>query len=203
MTDIDLRTGGSRALPRSLATRRLLLRVPTLGDAVAVNEAVRESFAELHAWMEWAAVEPTLEDSRGFCQDAIRQREAGTACALLMLDANDGSLVGASGFARIDWQVPSFEIGYWCRTPLRGRGFVSETTEALARYAFEVLGAQRVYLRMDDRNLRSAAVAERLGFQLEGVLRNEVRDHHGRLRDTRVYALLGVAGLAAAVPVSP
>ncbi len=202
MARIDLRTGGKRMLPRSLATSRLLLRPPGPGDAAALNEAVRESFPELNAWMEWAASEPTLEDTRAFCEEAIRQREAGSACPMLMLDPKTGGLIGATGFARIDWEVPSFEIGYWCRTPLCGRGYVSEATEALARYAFDVLGAQRVCLRMDDRNQRSFAVAARLGFRLEGVLRHEVRDHHGRLRDTRVYALLDVSGLAS-VPVSP
>ncbi|MEQ8859836.1 MAG: GNAT family protein [Pseudomonadales bacterium] len=203
MSGIDLKSGGRRTLPRSLPTRRLLLRVPTLDDAEAVNEAIRESFTELNAWMEWAALEPTLEDTRTFCLDAIRQREAGSACALLMFDAADGSLVGATGFASIDWGVPAFEIGYWCRTPLTGRGFVSEAAEALTRHAFAVLGAARVFLRMDDRNARSYAVAERLGFQLEGVLRHEVRDHHGRLRNTRVYSLLDANRIAGSLPISP
>lgn len=183
-------------LPASLSTRRLLLRPPQIEDAAAINEAIRESFTELHAWMEWAVTVPTVAESRAFCETSMRQRREGTACPMLILDAASGLLVGASGYARMDWAVPSFEIGYWCRTPLCGRGYVSEATAALARYAFEVLGANRVELRMDERNVRSVAVAERLGFELEGVIRHHVRDHHGNLRNTRVYALLDISGLA-------
>ena len=187
-------------LPASLATRRLLLRPPQVEDARAVNEAVVESFAELNAWMEWAVTVPSLDDTRAFCQDAIRQRAVGAGCPMLMLEAETGMMVGASGYARMDWQVPAFEIGYWCRTPLCGCGYVTETVEALTRHAFEVLGARRVEIRMDDRNVKSVAVAERLGFELEGILRNQARDHHTRLRDTRVYSLVDVSRLRAPSP---
>jgi RimJ/RimL family protein N-acetyltransferase len=174
--------------PQALQTSRLLLRPPRPGDAGAIYEAIRESFTELNPWMPWAADPPTLQGAREFCEQSARQWEERSACNLLMLDRTDDKLVGASGYPRLDWEVPSFEIGYWCRTSRVGRGYVVETTAALARYAFETLQARRVELRMDDRNLRSIAVAERLAFELEGVLRNHVRDHHGALRDTRIYA---------------
>jgi RimJ/RimL family protein N-acetyltransferase len=181
-------------LPGELLTPRLLLRAPRPEDAGAVFEAVRESFVELNRWMPWAASTPTPDDARDFCARSAVQRQEETACNLLMIDQATGVLVGATGYPRLDWNVPSFEIGYWCRASQVGRGYVSESTSALADHAFRALGAHRVELRMDDRNERSFAVAERLGFALEGVLRNHVRDHHGALRDTRVYALVSGAG---------
>lgn len=180
-------------LPERLVTRRLLLRAPRLDDDESVNAAIRDSFAELNAWMDWAVTLPTVADTRAFFALAQRQRADGTDCPLLMLEG--AAVVGATGYARIDAAVPSFEIGYWVRTAQTGRGLAAEATEALTRHAFQTLGARRVEIRMDDRNHRSSAVPERLGFQLEGVLRNHVRDHHGRLRDTRVYALVSLDGL--------
>lgn len=182
-------------LPGRLTTRRLLLRTPHPDDAEPLNTAILESFTELNAWVPWAVSPPSVADTRAFCETSQTQRAEGTACALLMLDGADGTVVGATGYPRLDRTVPSFEIGYWCRTPLCGRGFATEVTEALTRHAFDVLGARRVELRIDDRNLRSAAVAERLGFALEGVLRRNVRDHHGRVCDTRVYSLISLDGL--------
>lgn len=195
MSGIDLRTPPGAALPASLTSERLILRMPAPADAPALNAAILESFPELNAWMDWATSKPSVADTRAFCEQAAADRRAGSACPLLMVRRDDGSIVGATGYARIDWMVPSFEIGYWCRTSLVGRGYVAEATVTLTRHAFAGLGARRVHIRMDDRNTRSAAVAERLGFPLEGVLRQDVRDHHGRLRDTRVYALTDVAGL--------
>jgi RimJ/RimL family protein N-acetyltransferase len=54
--------------------------------------------------------------------------------------------------------------------------------------AFETLQARRVEIRMDDGNLRSRAVAERCGFEFEGVLRRDSLNPAGEPRDTRVYS---------------
>ena len=81
-----------------------------------------------------------------------------------------------------------------------GRGYASESTWALARHAFTELKANRVELRMDDRNERSWAVAERFGFRLEATLRNEVRVPDGSLRDTRIYGAVSLDELKVPEP---
>ena len=47
---------------------------------------------------------------------------------------------------------------------------------------------RRIEIRMDDRNERSWQVAERCGFELEGILRNYARREDGSLENTRIYA---------------
>ena len=81
-----------------------------------------------------------------------------------------------------------FEIGYWRKTGCEGRGIVTEATRAMARLAFDSLGARRVELRMDDNNERSWKVAERAGFTLEALLRFDALTPRGEPRSTRVYA---------------
>jgi RimJ/RimL family protein N-acetyltransferase len=90
----------------------------------------------------------------------------------------------------IDWEVPKFEIGYWCRTRFTGHGYTTEAVRGITAFAFEALGARRVEIRCDSRNLPSARVAERAGFRLEGELRNnEIATDRG-LRDTLIYAMV-------------
>jgi RimJ/RimL family protein N-acetyltransferase len=55
---------------------------------------------------------------------------------------------------------------------------------------FENLGANRIEIRCDDRNERSARVAERLGFKLDGTLRCDSRGMDKVLRGTRIYSLI-------------
>ena len=175
-------------LPRTLETARLLLRLPGEEDAEALNRAIVDSHPALRPWMPWAAQPQTLAQTLEFCQESLRKWQAEEALNLLMVEAESGCVVGATGFPRLDWSVPKFEIGYWCVSTFAGRGFVSEAVLCLARHAFRELGAARVALRVDDKNENSFKVAERAGFALEGVLKSAERDNDGGLRDIRIYS---------------
>jgi RimJ/RimL family protein N-acetyltransferase len=177
-------------VPEEIETERLIVRMPRPGEGAAVNAAVAESFDELHRWMPWAATMPTVADSEAHSRRAHARfllREDLSYRA--WLKGTDTYVVG-SGLHRMDWSVPRFEVGYWCRSAFVGQGFVTEVVRALTAVAFEKLGAHRVEIRVDDRNDRSWRVAERCGFTLEGTLRHNERAPDGSLRDTRVYALL-------------
>lgn len=65
---------------------------------------------------------------------------------------------------------------------------VTEGVRALSDYALRELGAHRVFLTCDDKNVRSWKLAERAGFKLEGILVNERLNLQGQLRNTRTYA---------------
>jgi len=184
-------------LPERLETDRLLLRLPEIVDAQPLNQAIADSFEALTSWMDWAVRPQTLEETRAFCQESRVVWRAETAFNVLMIEKSSSRIVGASGYPRLDWSVPRFEIGYWCSTDRVGRGYASEATWALTRFAFEHLGACRVELRMDDRNERSWRVAERLGFAREALIRNDVRLADGSLRDTRIYAAVSLDELRA------
>ncbi|HEV7300292.1 MAG TPA: GNAT family protein [Tepidisphaeraceae bacterium] len=175
-------------LPETIETERLIIRPPRPGDGAAVNEAVRESFAELHRWMIWAKEVPTPEASEENVMAAVAKFAAREDLRLHLYDKASGALVGSSGLHAIDWAVPKCEIGYWMRTSRAGQGYATESAAAIAELALATLGARRVEIRVDPLNERSWRVAERLGFTLEGTLRNDDRGPDGRLRDVRIYA---------------
>jgi len=182
-------------LAERIETPRMQLRVPEATDAGELNAAVAASFTELTAWMPWANSPQTLEETQQFCEDSRSGWMRDDRFNLLMVTRSNGKIIGGTGFPRLDWEVPSFEIGYWCHSDHVGQGYVAEATYALATYAFTELSAARVELRMDTRSERSWRVAERLGFVLEGVLRSDTRDPSGQLRDTRVYAAVKLEDL--------
>jgi len=184
-------------LPAQIVTERLTISAPATGDGVSVNRAIAESFNELNAWMPWAATMPSVEESERFVRDAAAKYLRRTDLPLFLRERSSGEFIGASGLHRIDWSVPRFEIGYWCRTSRVGRGYVTEAVVAITRFAFDVLRAERIEIRCDTANTRSWRIAERLGFTLEGVLRHDTRTPQGELRDTRVYALTERAALRA------
>lgn len=175
--------------PDSFETERLLLRCPRPGDGPEICRAVNESLDSLRPWMSWAQ-EPAMPDISELTARRARIRfiERSDLMLLLFLKGTD-IMVGASGLHRIDWTVPRFEIGYWCRQRFQGLGYISEAVGGITEFAFNTLGAARVEIHMDSRNLASRRVAERVGYVLEGELRHHDRDVRAELRDTLVFAL--------------
>src|SRR6185436_17879881 len=113
-----------------------------------------ESIDEIRPWMPWAKETPSVEQT----EENIRQSAARFITRedlRLQIHLRDGTFVGSSGLHRMDWNVPKFEIGYWCRTSLAGRGYITEAVAEISRFAFESLKANRVEIRCDERNVRS------------------------------------------------
>ena len=174
--------------PDSFDTEHLTIRCPRAGDGAQVNAAIAESMAELRPWFPWAKTLATADEHEALMREAQGKWIKREQLWMLVFLKGTDELVASSGLHDCNWAVPSFEVGYWCRTKYVGRGYITETTKAITQFAFEHLKARRVQLLCDDRNTRSAATAERSGFQLEGILRNDSLDVDGNLRSTRVYA---------------
>lgn len=179
-------------VPEQILTERLVIAAPRPGLGQALNAAVCESLDELRPWMPWAQSAPTVEES----ETVVRHQAAKFLLRsdlvyqfyLKTPEGQAGRLLGGTGLHRMDWAVRRFEIGYWVRTSAQGQGYVSEAVAAMARLAFEELRARRVEIRVDTNNRRSRAVAERCGFELEGILRRDALTVAGEPRDTCVYA---------------
>ena len=174
--------------PESFDTDRLTIRAPRTGDGAEVNAAVHESQAELKPWMPWAQTLPTPEESEANIRKAVAQFITREDLRMLLFLKGTGTLVGSSGLHRINWSVPSFEIGYWLRTPYTGRGLMTEAVGGITAFAREKLGARRIEIRMADTNVRSWKVAERASFPLEAILHHDKRLGNGTLSDSRIYA---------------
>jgi len=81
-------------------------------------------------------------------------------------------------------------IGYWCEREARGRGTTTRALRRLSRFALDELELERLDLMTDIENLCSQRVAEKVGFQREGVLRSHLRHPDGYRRDSVVFSLL-------------
>ena len=177
-------------IPETIETERLLLRSPLPGDGAEVNAAIQETFEELHLWMDWAQRLPTIEETEEISRNAYNSFVARTDFPFRAYLKNTNKFVLACGLHPKDWDVPKFEIGYWCRASMQGQGYVTEAVRALTLLGFENLKANKIEIRCDPRNLRSCRVAEIGGYSLEATLKNDQKTPDGRLRDTLIYALL-------------
>ena len=172
-----------------LRGERVLVRPYRETDAAALQEAVAESREHVRPWLPFADDHQTVEESLLFIRRVTAHWLVREDLTLGFFDVHTGRYLGGSGLHPRSWDIPFFEIGYWVRRSAEGNGFVSETVRLLTDYAFEMLHANRVMIRCDARNLRSAAVPRRLGFVEEALLRNEAIAQDGSIRSTLIFAL--------------
>ena len=92
--------------------------------------------------------------------------------------------------------LPEFEVGFIADVDHEGQGYVSEAVRGVLPFLFGQLGAHRVRLECDDTNERSARVAERCGFTLEGHIRENHLRPGGSITGTLHYGLF-VASISA------
>jgi RimJ/RimL family protein N-acetyltransferase len=111
----------------------------------------------------------------------------GTSAAFAVLD-DDGAFLGAVMAPTIDAETRTMELGYVIAPHARGRGVASEGLRLLTEWAFEQ-GAERLELLISVNNPASRRVAERCGYQLEGVLRS-VYFKQGERADTELWSKL-------------
>lgn len=174
--------------PYSFETERLIIRGPLPGDAVPLRDAVLESQDDLKPWMPWAVNVLSEEEYEVRVREGRLKFLAREDLWMMLLLKGSETCIGGSGLHRIDWSVPKFEIGYWVRSSYAGLGYITEAVDGITAFAFNTLGARRLEIRCDVKNVRSAAVARRAGYTLEGTFHNDARDHFGQLRDTYIFA---------------
>lgn len=177
-------------VPEQLDGPRVRVRPYRSDDAQALWEAVDESREHLGPWLPWVNSYASADDARVTIARMQAEWLLREDLPLGVFDLASGGLLGGSGLHRINWTIRTFEIGYWLRRTAEGHGYMAEAVQLLTRMAFDTLAANRVEIRMDARNARSEQIPKRLGFVLEGTLRNNTPDAEGQPRDTHMYALI-------------
>lgn len=127
-------------------------------------------------------------DAADFVDHAMR---AGTNGAFFVIAARDGGVyLGQIDLFSINWRLRSAEMAIVLgREGLRGKGIGGEAIGLLLRYAFTMLGLERVELEVAAENTRAIRCYQRAGFQIEGVKRHAFMVD-GKHTDLTVMAVL-------------
>lgn len=163
------------------------LRAWTENDIEDALEIVLRNRDHLQQYMHWMTPDYSIEHARKFLTEGIAARKDRKSLGLAIIQGS--VLLGSIGFVEFDWKARKTEIGYWLDKRSEGQGIITRATRLLIDYAFNRLKMNRIEIQCSAENVRSAAVPERLGFKLEGYLRqSEFRN--GKLHDFKIYGLL-------------
>lgn len=178
-------------LPGELIGERVLLRPYRTGDGPAFFDSVDSNRDDLATWVAWVDQYKTVKDAEAYARRMQSKWIARTALILGIFSKDGSKHYGGTGFHGFDWDIPSFELGYFLRKDARGHGYGTEAVNLVLDFAFEHLDAKRVWASCDAKNEASIRLLERCGMLREATMHNECRDHHGNLRDTLIYATTG------------
>jgi len=165
----------------------LVLRPWAEEDVPALVAACNDR--EIARWIPVIPSPYTAEDARAFIGGQSRAVPEYTVPEHSFAVTIDGVLAGAIGMS-VNSMNYRGRIGYWVGASVRGRGVCTRALRLLSRFALDELELQRLDLITDPDNVASQRVAEKVGFQREGVLRAHLRHPDGRIRDSVMFSLL-------------
>ncbi|MCS5713020.1 GNAT family N-acetyltransferase [Herbiconiux sp. CPCC 205716] len=167
----------------------LTLELRTRDGAAAAHELTMRNLDRLRQWEPWAQPAQSLAATRAFTDFVLALHEQGKTVPALIV--RDGHPIGSISL-KIDPATAIGELGYWIDAAHERQGVVTLAAAALCDAGF-ARGLERLEIRAAAGNTRSRAVAERLGFRLEGVLREALPVGATR-HDLAVYGRLPADG---------
>ena len=174
-----------------IETQRLLLRAWQPQDRYILLDLLDANRTRLTIdFPKTLAAVRDAATAANFIEEKIREWHTRAGYQFGIWETATGECIGLLGFKNVDWSVPKAELVYLLSAEAEGRGLMLEATRVGLTWGFERLDLERVYCNARLANHRSGMLAERLGFQREGVLRQAFRGGDGQLYDTTMYGLL-------------
>ena len=152
-------------------------------------EGLQAATADGDLWKLWYTAVPAPERMAVEIERRLALQAAGSMLPFTVFDAT-GRIVGMTTYMNIDATHRRVEIGStWTAARAQRSALNTQCKRLLLGHAFEVLDCIAVEFRTHRLNMQSRRAIERLGAQLDGILRSHQRMPDGTLRDTAVYSI--------------
>lgn len=171
--------------PVTLSGRHATLKPLSHDHADGLRDATRDG----ELWQLWYTAVPSPEGMGAEIDRRLGLQAAGSMLPWTVFDAAD-RVVGMTTYMNIDAANRRVEIGStWYAKSVQRSPLNTECKRMLLAYAFETLDCIAVEFRTHRLNTQSRRAIERLGAQLDGILRAHQRSPNGALRDSAVYSI--------------
>jgi RimJ/RimL family protein N-acetyltransferase len=144
-------------------------------------------------WRLWYTAVPSPEGMAAEIERRLALRAKGSMLPFTVFDAGAGDtarIAGMTTYMNIDAAHRRVEIGStWYAASTQRTALNTQCKRLLLGHAFEALDCLAVEFRTHRLNTQSRRAIERLGAQLDGILRAHMRLPNGTVRDTAVYSI--------------
>lgn len=139
-------------------------------------------------WLGWVKYTNSPDDTLNFLEKTDIDWKNNNQFVYEIL--TDDKFIGLISIINVSWSNKRAEIGYWLDTNYTGNGYISEALSLIEDELFDI-GFNRIVIHTDVLNHRSANVAIKAGYKLEGILRQNIySEPNQRYRDQNVFSKL-------------
>lgn len=175
-------------LEESLESNNIILQRFNMTHAAPLYQFIISERERLSEFLPWPRYIQKVEDEEKFISSMEKSWEDKLCFGYAIVNSHTDEVMGAIDLHAISWENFRGEIGYWIAQKFEGRGYIHEACKRLEQYLFTV-GFNRLEIRCNSLNHRSLNIPKRLGYQLEGELREDAMEN-GHFRNTLIYGLL-------------
>jgi ribosomal-protein-serine acetyltransferase len=168
-----------------------LIRPMQQNDAAAFFKMVEENRPRLESGFAGTVSKTqSLETTEAFIANNIKRREAKEYFPFIIIDTTNQNAVGYIDVKNIDWNIPKAEFGCFLAKEYLGKGISKPAMQIVIDHLFNELNFTKLFLRTQPVNTEACGLAEKLGFEKEGLLRKDYKTTSGELVDLVYYGLL-------------
>lgn len=131
-----------------------------------------------------------LEKTEQFIAGNIKIESKKEGYYFYVRNIETNKLIGYIGIKKIDLKIFKCEIFYFIDKNFEGKGIISKSISHVLDFCFRSLKMNKIFICTSKINFGSQQIALKNGFILEGVLRDEFKNHEGNLQDINYYGLL-------------
>jgi RimJ/RimL family protein N-acetyltransferase len=179
----------SQRYPVPIETQRLILRPLMAGDGAMLYDAKRETEETLSKVFEWASHGFDLEADHAYVAKSQAEFENGEDLSLVGYDRETNKPVIFTGLHDAWGKPGTFQIGFWVRQSAQDQRLAEESSNALIRYAFTQLGAEKIVMCHSAQNVKSPKIFKALGFEFDEVREKSLRMAGGNVVDAYWYKM--------------
>jgi ribosomal-protein-serine acetyltransferase len=154
-------------------------------DAGVAWKLINAERDRLGQWLAWVDRTLKITDVADFIVASRGALADGTGCDLALIVGS--TVVGGVGLCDIVESRAS--LGYWISGSWQRLGIMTKAARAILAHGFGALQLDRIEIWALEEDSRGRALAGRLGFVEEGILRRRTR-HRGNWHDCVVHGML-------------
>lgn len=129
----------------------------------------------------------TENDVENFINNSILKIQDKTYYPYLVIDLVTKMPIGFIDIKNIDWSIPKAELGFFIDKNYAGKSITTKALLNISEYLFNDLKFNKLLLRIHHSNNPSRGVAEKCGFELEGIIKNDYKTTKGEIVDFMYY----------------